>query len=64
MYFPLVYDEYSSLPPLVLFRVRFFTKIRDLTKKKSGLLGFLDVKGNTPYSKMAANKLFFCLHVN
>ena len=33
MYFPLVYDEYSLLPPLVLFRVRFFTKIRDLTKK-------------------------------
>ena len=33
MYFPLVYDEYSSLPPLLLFRVRFFTKIRDLTKK-------------------------------
>ena len=33
MYFPLVYDEYSVLPPLVLLRVRFFTKIRDHIKK-------------------------------
>ena len=33
MYFPLVYDEYSSLPPLVLLRVRFFTKNRDHIKK-------------------------------
>ena len=44
MYFPLVYDEYSSLPPLVLLRVRFFAKIRDQIKKKSALLGFLDEK--------------------
>ena len=35
MYFPLVYDEYSlsSLPPLVLLRVHFFTKIRSQIKK-------------------------------
>ena len=33
MYFPLVYDEYSSLPPLILLRVRFFIKMRDQLKR-------------------------------
>ena len=33
MYFPLVYDEYSSLPPLVLLRVRLFAKKRGHIKK-------------------------------
>ena len=56
MYFPLVYDEYSSLPPLVLLRVRFFTNNRDHIKK-SRLLGFLDEERNDIYEiGLSSNK--------
>ena len=55
------------------FEMMIFDHVFDARKtKRTAKFGGLDLrrcedikdhKGNAPYSKMAANKLFFCLHV-